>query len=78
MATTPQPETSLTEQIENKIEAQASAAVKTLEQDAIEFIQAAVKHAQDAIPLLTGELGDGLNSLLSKAEDLAKKHGFKL
>lgn len=56
----------------------ANKPLSVLEADAIEFIQAAARHAGEALPLLTGELGDGLTELLSKAKTLAAKHGFTL
>lgn len=73
----PAPE-SLVGQATKKLDDQANSAISVLEQDAIEFIQAAAQHAKDALPLLTGELGHGLTALITKAEELAAKHGFKL
>lgn len=69
---------SLVGQATKKIDDQATAALSVLEADAIAFIQAAAQHAKDALPLLTGELGNGLNNLIAKAKELADKHGFKL
>ena len=57
---------------------QTATALSVLEADAIEFIRASAKHAGEALPLLTGELGDGLTELMNKAKELAAKHGFKL
>lgn len=65
-------------QAEAAVDKQATAALSVLESDAIEFIQAAARHAGEALPLLTGELGNGLTSLLNKAKELAAKHGFTL
>ena len=66
------------DQAETAVETQANAALSVLESDAIDFIKAAAQHAGEAIPLLTGELGNGLTELLAKAKELADKHGFKL
>ena len=57
---------------------QTANALSVLEADAIEFIRAAAQHAGEALPLLTGELGDGLTELMNKAKELAAKHGFTL
>ena len=65
-------------QAEATVDKQAATALSVLEQDAIEFIQSAARHAGEALPLLTGELGNGLAELLGKARELAAKHGFTL
>ena len=65
-------------QAETVVDKQAATALSVLEQDAIEFIQSAARHAGEALPLLTGELGNGLAELLGKARELAAKHGFTL
>lgn len=65
-------------QAETAVDKQAATALSVLETDAIDFIKAAAQHAGEAIPLLTGELGNGLTELLTKAKELAAKHGFTL
>ncbi len=65
-------------QAETAVNTQGVKVLGEFEADMIEFIQSSVRHAAEALPLLTGELGDGLSELLAKARTLASKHGFAL
>jgi hypothetical protein len=65
-------------QPETAVNTRVDVALGEFEADMIEFVQSSFRHAAEALPLLTGELGDGLDALLKRARALAAKHGFLL